>query len=191
MFPIKDSIRIPFAPVVTYGLILINALVFLYQASLGQQEAIAFSYEHALVPRRYFDPNWALAYGLSPTDYLPFIEGTFMHGGWWHLILNMWTLFIFGSSLEGRIGRSAIPKFLSCLRIKRELRARSLQPGFGRAGAWSVWSHRGRARRIRHDLSARQAHHFDPHRHHPAFLQGSRAFLRAHLVWVSIRAGLH
>jgi membrane associated rhomboid family serine protease len=28
-----------------------------------------------------------------------------MHGGWWHLILNMWTLFIFGSSLEGRIGR--------------------------------------------------------------------------------------
>src|SRR5208337_613971 len=105
MFPIKDSIRIPFAPIVTYGLILINALVFLYQASLGQQEAISFSYEHALVPRRYFDPNWALAYGLSPTDYLPFIEGTFMHGGWWHLILNMWTLFMFGSSLEGRIGR--------------------------------------------------------------------------------------
>ncbi len=33
-----------------------------------------------------------------------------MHGGWWHLILNMWTLFIFGSSLEGRIGR---PQFLS------------------------------------------------------------------------------
>jgi len=105
MFPIKDSIRIPFAPVVTYGLILINALVFLYQASLSPQAAINFSFEHALVPRRYFDPNWALAYGLSSTDYLPFIEGTFMHGGWWHLILNMWTLFIFGASLEGRIGR--------------------------------------------------------------------------------------
>jgi len=105
MFPIKDSIRIPFAPVVTYGLILINALVFLYQTSLSQQDAINFSYEYALVPRRYFDPSWAVAYGLNPTDYLPFIEGVFMHGGWWHLILNMWTLFIFGSSLEGRIGR--------------------------------------------------------------------------------------
>ena len=56
MFPIKDSIRIPFAPVVTYGLILINALVFLYQTSLSQQDAINFSYEHALVPRRYSTP---------------------------------------------------------------------------------------------------------------------------------------
>jgi rhomboid family protein len=105
MFPIKDSIRIPFAPVVTYGLILINALVFLYQASLTPEKANAFSYAHALVPCRYFNQACAEALELDPTNYLPFIEGTFMHGGWWHLILNMWTLFIFGSSLEGRIGR--------------------------------------------------------------------------------------
>lgn len=105
MFPIKDSIKIPFAPVVTYSLILINALVFLYQSSLSPEEANAFSRAHALVPCRYFNPNCADALGLNPTNYLPFIEGTFMHGGWWHLILNMWTLFIFGSSLEGRIGR--------------------------------------------------------------------------------------
>ena len=42
---------------------------------------------------------------LDPHDYLPFITGTFMHASWWHLIVNMWTLLIFGSSLEGRIGR--------------------------------------------------------------------------------------
>jgi membrane associated rhomboid family serine protease len=105
MFPLKDSIRIPCAPVVTYLLILVNALVFLYQYSLPPDEAARFSYEHALVPRRYFDPSWAASEGLSANDYLPFIEGTFMHGGWWHIILNMWTLFIFGASLEGRIGR--------------------------------------------------------------------------------------
>jgi membrane associated rhomboid family serine protease len=34
-----------------------------------------------------------------------------MHGGWWHLILNMWTLFIFGASLEGRIGRFGFLSF--------------------------------------------------------------------------------
>ncbi len=105
MFPLKDSIRIPYPPAVTYLLIAINAIVFLYQYSLSPQDALTFSYEHALVPRRYFDQNWASAYGLSAHDYFPFIEGTFMHGGWWHIILNMWTLFIFGSSLEGRIGR--------------------------------------------------------------------------------------
>jgi membrane associated rhomboid family serine protease len=105
MFPLKDSIRIPHTPVVTYLLIFINTAVFLYQYSLNPHDAMVFSFQHALVPRRYFDSNWAAVYGLSSHDYLPFIEGTFMHGGWWHLILNMWTLFIFGSSLEGRVGR--------------------------------------------------------------------------------------
>ncbi len=105
MFPIKDSIRIPFPPYVTYALILINALVFLYQVHLEPYDRVAFSLQHALVPRRYFDPGWAANFGLSTRDYLPFLTGAFMHGGWWHLILNMWTLFIFGASLEGRIGR--------------------------------------------------------------------------------------
>ncbi len=38
-----------------------------------------------------------------------------MHGGWWHIVLNMWTLFIFGASLEGRIGRLGFLSFyLAC-----------------------------------------------------------------------------
>lgn len=105
MFPLKDSIRIPFTPAATYLLIAVNVIVFLYQYSLSPVDAYYLSRHHALVPQRYFNPAWAYAHGLNPHDYLPFIEGTFMHGGWLHLILNMWTLFIFGTSLEGRIGR--------------------------------------------------------------------------------------
>ncbi|MBI4724190.1 MAG: rhomboid family intramembrane serine protease [Rhodomicrobium sp.] len=111
MFPLKDSIRIPYPPLITYLLILINAAVFLYQDALSLRDAYDFSLQHALVPRRYFDPAWAAAHGLSPSNYLPFIAGTFMHGSWWHLILNMWTLFIFGASLEGRIGRFGFLSF--------------------------------------------------------------------------------
>lgn len=111
MFPLKDSIRIPFAPVTTYLIIFINAVIFLYQESLGARGAYELSLHYALVPRRYFDPVWAQAQGLDPHDYLPFISGTFMHGGWWHIILNMWTLFIFGASLEGRIGRLGFLSF--------------------------------------------------------------------------------
>ncbi len=110
MFPIKDSIRIPYQPVITYLIIAVNTAVFLYQSTLSQHDSYIFSLEHALVPRRYFDPAWAAAVGFRPNDYWPFITGTFMHGSWWHLILNMWTLYIFGRSLEGRIGR---PQFLS------------------------------------------------------------------------------
>ncbi|MGA7329135.1 MAG: rhomboid family intramembrane serine protease [Rhodomicrobium sp.] len=111
MFPLKDSIRIPYAPVITYLLILINTVVFLYQDTLSPRDAYTFSMHHALVPRVYFDSAWASTKGLNPYDYLPFIEGTFMHGGWLHLILNMWTLFIFGASLEGRIGRLGFLSF--------------------------------------------------------------------------------
>jgi membrane associated rhomboid family serine protease len=106
MIPLKDSILIPRAPLVTYAIILVNALVFLYQISLSPDAAYYFSMEHALVPRRYFDPVWAYYYKLSPDDYSPFITGVFMHGGWLHIIFNMWTLYIFGRSLEGRLGRA-------------------------------------------------------------------------------------
>jgi len=103
-FPLKDSIRIPFTPAAAYFLIAVNVVVFLYQYSLNAHDAYYFSLHHALVPCRYFDPACGNAHALSPSDYLPFIEGTFMHGNWLHLILNMWTLFILGTSLEGRIG---------------------------------------------------------------------------------------
>jgi membrane associated rhomboid family serine protease len=111
MFPLKDSIRIPFVPLSTYLLILTNVIVFFYQQSLGSKAAYNFSLHYALVPRRYFDPVWAQISDLDPHNYLPFIAGAFMHGGWWHIVLNMWTLFIFGRSLEGRIGRLGFLSF--------------------------------------------------------------------------------
>jgi len=56
------------------------------------------------VPARYFSPGWAWRVGLSPTDLSPFLTNTFLHGGWLHIILNMWTLWIFGPALEDRLG---------------------------------------------------------------------------------------
>ena len=56
------------------------------------------------MPARYFSPGWAWRVGLSPTDLSPFLTNTFLHGGWLHIILNMWTLWIFGPALEDRLG---------------------------------------------------------------------------------------
>ncbi|MEO0471266.1 MAG: rhomboid family intramembrane serine protease, partial [Bacteroidota bacterium] len=43
--------------------------------------------------------------------YLPFLTNMFLHGGWLHLIGNIWTLYIFGDNVEDRMGRFAYLAF--------------------------------------------------------------------------------
>lgn len=111
MIPIRDSLRSSQTPLVVYGLIAVNVLVFLYQISLSEKAGVLFSYDYGLVPARYTDPYWAYEHGFSATDYRPFVTGIFMHGGVLHILLNMWTLFIFGTSLEARMGHAAFLLF--------------------------------------------------------------------------------
>jgi membrane associated rhomboid family serine protease len=91
-------------PVIVMTIIALNVAAFLYQLSLDPQALQLFIYEHALVPTRYFSPSWAGETGLSPMDLTPFVTNTFMHGGFLHIILNLWTLYIFGPALEDRLG---------------------------------------------------------------------------------------
>jgi membrane associated rhomboid family serine protease len=87
-----------------WGIIAVNVAVFLYQLSLSAPELQVFLYQHALVPRRYFFPFWGQSNGLSPLDATPFLTNTFLHAGFLHIILNMWTFYIFGPALEDRLG---------------------------------------------------------------------------------------
>jgi membrane associated rhomboid family serine protease len=104
MIPIRDSIVVRTTPTVVYALIVANVLVFLLQISMTGVVGREFIYEYALVPLRYANPNWAAYQGLSPNDYSPFVSSFFMHGGFLHILVNMWTLYIFGSSVESRYG---------------------------------------------------------------------------------------
>jgi membrane associated rhomboid family serine protease len=104
MFPIRDSVSRSREPLVVWTLIGVNVLAFLYQLSLSAPELQVFLYQHALVPRRYFSPAWATDIGLSATDLTPFLTNTFLHGGFLHIVFNLWTLWIFGPALEDRLG---------------------------------------------------------------------------------------
>jgi membrane associated rhomboid family serine protease len=104
LFPIRDSVTRSRPPVIVWAIIAVNAAAFLYQLGLSGTELEWFLYEHALVPARYFSPAWGELEGLSPADLTPFITNTFLHGGWLHIILNLWTLYIFGPALEDRLG---------------------------------------------------------------------------------------
>ena len=72
----------------------------------------AFFYYFGIVPARYSHPEWAVWVGLPLDDYWPFVTSMFLHGGWLHIIGNMWTLWIFGDNVEDRMGTT---RFLDVL----------------------------------------------------------------------------
>ncbi len=115
MFPIRDSVPCKTTPVVVIALIAANALVFLYERTLDPLEFEHLLKNYALIPARYFDGGWAWSQGLSPTDPVPLFTSMFLHSGWFHVIFNMWTLWIFGPALEDRLGHGRfILFFLLC-----------------------------------------------------------------------------
>jgi membrane associated rhomboid family serine protease len=98
---------------VTWLLIATNCVVFLLQNSLSPAELEGFLGDFALIPARYtagfVDGDVSLA------DLFPFFSMMFLHGGWLHLILNMWTLWLFGPTVEDRLGHGRYLAFyLAC-----------------------------------------------------------------------------
>ena len=105
MFPFIDTAPRARPPVVVLCLIAANTLVFLWMLSLPPRALNAALVHLALVPVRYTEPALAVRNGLDPTNWWPLLTNTFMHGGWLHLIVNMWFLWIFGPAMEARLGR--------------------------------------------------------------------------------------
>ncbi|RMD70640.1 MAG: rhomboid family intramembrane serine protease [Gammaproteobacteria bacterium] len=104
MIPVSDTVPRRYPPVMVWLLIATNAAVFLFELSLPDKAAEAFFYHYGLVPARYTHPDWAMLHGLDPYNYLPFITDMFLHGGLAHIVLNMWTLWLFGAAVEDRLG---------------------------------------------------------------------------------------
>ncbi len=104
MIPIKDTVPRNTFPFVTIGLIAVNAAVFLVQLTLPDRALTELIYLFGLVPARYAHPAWAQFVGFPLDTYWPFLTNTFLHGGWFHVIANMWSLYLFGDNVEDRLG---------------------------------------------------------------------------------------
>ncbi len=104
MIPIKDIIPRRQTPFVTYFLILLNTLIFFIEISIPHTLLNSIFYIFGLVPARYTHPEWAYIVGLHIDNYWPFFTNIFLHGSWFHLICNMWALWIFGDNVEDRMG---------------------------------------------------------------------------------------
>jgi len=104
VIPIKDTIPRETFPFMTFWIIVINVGIFLIELTLPKDIQNAIGYLFGLVPARYAHPVWARVMGFPLDSYWPFLTNIFLHGGWLHIIGNMWFLFLFGYSVEGRMG---------------------------------------------------------------------------------------
>lgn len=114
MFPIRDSIPRVHTPYAVYAIILLNVLAFLYQQSLGSAEQMHMLHIFGVVPARYAFPNWAAGMGYPAYGQLAFITHQFLHGSWIHLLVNMWSLWIFADNIEDVMGPVRFCVFYLC-----------------------------------------------------------------------------
>ncbi len=137
MIPLRDENPSHTTPIVTRALIALNVAVFVYEILLGSQLRMFMS-EYALIPAR-------VALGIEGrTALLPalatFGTSMFMHGGWLHLIGNLWYLWIFGDNVEDRFGHAPFLLFylgagLASGTLHTILQMDSVVPTVGASGA--------------------------------------------------------
>lgn len=107
MIPIRDDQPRFSTPYVTYFIIALNVVVFLFELAVQMQGPRALNSlvdQFGVVPHHF---ELALA-GSSRYDIagqsLTILTSMFLHGGWLHIIFNMWFLWIFGDNIEDHLG---------------------------------------------------------------------------------------
>ena len=105
MIPLRDDRRSGDFPTITVLLIAANAIVFFYQVFFGRISYEAYINAYGLVPSRLT----AVWRGVPSHTAIPAIftvfTAMFMHGGFLHILGNMWFLWIFGDNVEGALGK--------------------------------------------------------------------------------------
>jgi len=103
MLPLRDDIPSRRYPVMTVLLIAVNGVAFLWELGLGWrlEDALLLL---GIIPVRYTVGEVSALFSWRE-QLLPFVTSMFLHGGWTHLLGNMWTLWIFGDNVEDRLGR--------------------------------------------------------------------------------------
>ena len=110
LFPIRGAPALRRQPWVTLGLIAVNLAIFLYQSRLGPQAGAALVLQKGAVAAKLSQPHLLFSYQglrLLPTMF----SSLFLHGGWVHLVGNMWFLWIFGEALEDDLGHGRFLAF--------------------------------------------------------------------------------
>ena len=102
MLPIRTSVQTGTYPIANTAIIAANILFYLVEMTHGAR-LDQFFLIYGLVPARYSVPEIAVHFSFSQQVF-SFLSFMFIHGGFWHLLGNMWTLYIFGGNIEAKLG---------------------------------------------------------------------------------------
>ncbi len=121
MIPLRDTLRSRRFPLVNWLIILANAAAFYYELRIGPSVLNDFINTWGLVPARLWtDPQSA---------WVTIFSAMFLHGGWFHILSNMWVLFIFGDNVEDRMGSGRYLVFYLLSGVAAGLMQAFLLPG--------------------------------------------------------------
>jgi membrane associated rhomboid family serine protease len=153
MFPYRDDNPTLGQPVVTLLIIAANVAVWILVQGMGQDPALARSVcELGLIPGEFLgriapgtqlplSPGEVCVLGVERHWYTP-LTSMFLHGGWLHLIGNMWFLWLFGNNVEDSMGQARYLAFylvcgLAAAATQTLVSPSSIVPMVGASGAIS------------------------------------------------------
>ena len=131
MIPLRDTAKSKRFPIVNTTLIGVNCLVFIGEIAQGPRLK-EFVYTYGLVPADFM--------GSGEFSPIPLFTFMFIHGGFWHLLANMWSLYIFGDNVEDKLGPARYLIFYLLIGLASGLshvlvNAQSQVPTVGASGA--------------------------------------------------------
>jgi membrane associated rhomboid family serine protease len=153
MFPYRDDNPTLRTPVVTIAIIALNVAAWVLVQGMGADPDLARSIcDLGLIPGEFLHtippgtevplgPGASCVLGYGPTWLTP-LTSMFLHGGWLHLIGNMWFLWLFGNNVEDSMGRALFVLFyllsgLGAAATQTLLSPTSVIPMVGASGAIS------------------------------------------------------
>lgn len=117
LLPFRDDNPSYSFPIVTMSLVVLNVIFYIFSGLAGPMEYLGNLYTFALIPAELFHgqninsipSEWLLADEAQPAirnipTFLTLFTHMFMHGGFMHLLGNIWFLWLFGDNIEDRMG---------------------------------------------------------------------------------------
>ena len=139
-FPYKDDNPTILTPYVTVVTIVLTCLVWLVFQAAGTEPGMSQSVcDLGVIPNRLFGGEirpvmtqrgpMVLCPDAPSMAWYTVVTSVFLHGGWFHLIGNMWFLWVFGNNIEDAMGHGRFVAFYLFCGILAALAQILVQPG--------------------------------------------------------------